>query len=296
MRFRRPFLLTCLAVLGIACSEPLAIWVLPNSTIDNLRFGVSHWLHDTTAVVVRSLLVGECYVADTLSDRWYWEIGPRMLNRGTKRNVITYGRTPRGLRSRVEPRPLKRNACYYVYLSASRGAAYLTFVTDSLGGVQETPPGELESLKWLGSAPYSVADSSRLRLAAHPMDSLVARARDVLHRHGFAIATSDTSAVVTETLKLGGNWEQQRVAERIDCGRGVGGWNAVNLPLSRDSVNGYGHLLVTVQVRFTIQERGTLVAIDSDVLLNPPWFEQGRPMIRCALREEFVRLLLDEVT
>jgi len=287
------------AVLVLGCSQSLAIWVIEGSTIDRLLFGISYFERDTVPVTVYSLTVEECYVPDTVVARTYWKLAYAGDGRLPKFRQVEYGQPPPAYRSPIGPKPLMRGSCYYAHFQRSRSSypwASVAFLTDSFGVVTPIDGFRLEALRLPGSMPLVVPDSARTRIVPGEPTTVIASVRHVLTAQGFVIASSGPSGIATAQLKLGRDWSGRDVAERIDCGRWVEGSNRVRLPLSRDSAGGYGHLLVTVQARVAGHTSGTLLILEPEVWLNPPWFEHGdRPMMPCALRQSFVTDLLDDV-
>ena len=301
MNKRSKTLMVLLAAGGVvvACSQSLAMWVIAGSTVDRLIFGVSYSQHDTVPVSVYSLAVEECYLPDTVPSRVYWKLLYAGYGSVPKFRQLEYGRVPRAYRSRVGPTPLKRGACYYARFQKSKSGypeAGVIFLTDSLGGVAPIDGFAVDSLKLPGSTPPVLSDSARARVVANDVPTVATAVRQTLVAHGFELSMPDPPLMSTQQLKLGRYWERREIAERIDCGRWVQGGNRIRLPLSRDSAGGYGHMLVKLQVRLARQDSATLVNLEPEVWLNPPWFEQGdRPMMPCALRESFVKELLDEI-
>jgi hypothetical protein len=274
------------------------MWIVDGSTIEHLVFGVALTRDDTRPVSVTWLLVAECYAPDSVKDRIRWELqaGP---DGPSKFRQIEYGREPRSYRARVAARALQPSSCYYARFRKSRGSypeAGVIFLTDSIGRIAPIDGLALERLKLPGSEPASLPDTAtRTRLSRSPGDVIQA-VRQVFMSHGFRIAASDSATVLTDQLKLGATWESSEVAERIDCGRWVEGTNRVHLPLSSDSAGGYGHLLVTLRARIHSASSGTILDLDPDVWLNPPWFEQGnRPMMKCGIHSSFAVELLKEI-
>jgi hypothetical protein len=190
-------------------------------------------------------------------------------------------------------------ACFHVRFQASASGypyAFAYFLTDSLGRTRGIRGDSLENLRLPGSEPDPLADTVRSRMVVADVALLGRHLRDVLLAHGFSVPDVDSVHVATDVLKLGARWEDRPVVERIDCGHWAEGGNRVLLPLSRDSAQGYGHLLVGIRARLESRATTALVVLDPDVWLNPPWFEQGdRPMMPCELRASFVKQLLDEV-
>jgi hypothetical protein len=296
---RRVILSLLAATAVISCSQSLAIWIIEGSTVDRLRFGVAYNEQDSVPVPVYSITVEECYLPDTVSARVYWELTYAGWGAAPKFRQLEYGETPGAYRSRNGPKPLNRASCYYANFRKSRKSyphARVIFLTDSLGGVTPINGLALERLKLHGSEPPVLSEGVRTRAIDGNPAVVAGAVRQVLIAHGFAIASFDSGVISTAQLKLGRTWDNQEVAERVDCGRWVEGGNRVRLPLARDSADGYGHLLVTIQVSIKAHQSSAVVTLKPDVWLNPPWFEQGdRPMMPCTIRPSFATALLDEV-
>ena len=65
------------------------------------------------------------------------------------------------------------------------------------------------------------------------------------------------------------------------------------LPLADEPVGGYGKLELTLRVSFSRARAGTRLRMQDEVILYPPWYEQGdRPLEHCHITEGFAAALI----
>ncbi len=88
------------------------------------------------------------------------------------------------------------------------------------------------------------------------------------------------------------SWGGERIDRRVDCGLYPEEDNRVLLPIAVVPDSGYGRLRVTVRADIRPVDSGTEVALESEAVLDPPYFERGdRASMACTLTSSFVARL-----
>lgn len=112
-----------------ACGSEFSLWVMPNSTISNLVFGVSSYSPINQKMRVSSIGVYSC---DVVREGHYpnpvyavWYARTRNIENQGETDRVYYGKDPDGLETIRGAEPLKAPGCYVVLAYARNSKGYM---------------------------------------------------------------------------------------------------------------------------------------------------------------------------
>ena len=117
----------------LACPMKSAIWIVPGSTANHLEFGISDKRLGKRPIEWGGITVYDCYTHQGQDQHVYWSAGRGVKTLREWPTRVSYGVVPAGLDSLRGPESL-RPGCY---TAAILGTGVVSFMVDSVGGVQE---------------------------------------------------------------------------------------------------------------------------------------------------------------